>query len=168
MRRTLIESLTFSAVCCGLALANALLNPSALSLFTNYAPTASSAEIEHEFKSIDSAELASYLDILFDEQPYVMLLDARSKADYEIAHIPGAHLADHYQQQQYLQPLTAALQQAPIVVVYCKGGDCEDSIFLARDLVYRYGLATESLRIYEGGMNDWLEQQQPTTTGDKR
>ena len=54
------------------------------------------------------------------------------------------------------------------MVVYCKGGDCEDSIFLARDLVYKYGVALESLYIYEGGMNDWLEQQQPTTTGDKR
>ena len=135
MRDTLKQALCFVAISCGVSLLNVLLNPSALAINTNYAPVASDVVLEHEFNNIDHQELSSYIDILMDEQPYVIVLDARSKEDYELAHIPGAHLADHYHQQQYVEPLAEAIRMVPIVVVYCKGGDCEDSIFLARDLV---------------------------------
>jgi rhodanese-related sulfurtransferase len=54
------------------------------------------------------------------------------------------------------------------VVVYCKGGDCEDSIFLARDLAYKYDVAIDSLYIYEGGMNDWQQRNLATTSGEQR
>ena len=56
----------------------------------------------------------------------------------------------------------------PIVVVYCKGGDCEDSIFLARDLVYKHAVPLESLYIYEGGMNDWNTNGSPVQSGGVR
>lgn len=172
MNRTLVEAAFFASACCALALVNVLINPTALDLGTNYAPRINtdreSILAEHEFHKIDGDELSSYIEILFDEHPYVMVLDARSSADYEIAHIPGAHLADHYHQQQYLEPLIATLQDSPIVVVYCKGGDCEDSIFLARDLVYKYDVAKDSLYIYEGGMNDWQQRNLATTSGEQR
>ena len=168
IRTTALQTLAFAVLCCALALGNVWLNPSALALGTNYAPASDTATLEHEFQSIDGDELQSYVEFLFDEEPYVVVLDARSSADYEIAHIPGAYLTDHYHQQQYLDPIRDLLMSAPIIVVYCKGGDCEDSIFLARDLAYKYDLSIESLYIYEGGMNDWQQREFATTTGGQR
>ena len=168
IRTTVSQTLTFAALCCALALGNVWLNPSALALGTNYAPSSETATLEHEFQSIDGDELQSYIGFLFDEEPYVVVLDARSSADYEIAHISGAYLADHYHQQKYIEPIQDLLMSAPIIVVYCKGGDCEDSIFLARDLAYKYDLSIESLYIYEGGMNDWQHYRHPITTGSQR
>jgi rhodanese-related sulfurtransferase len=97
-----------------------------------------------------------------------VVIDARNEAAYELGHIPGAYLVDHYRQQQYLDQLAPLISQTPIVVVYCKGGDCEDSIFLARDLAYKYDVAVESLFIYEGGTNDWQANGLELKTGIER
>ncbi|MBC8370339.1 MAG: hypothetical protein H8E25_10080 [Planctomycetes bacterium] len=162
MNRILIESLLFAGLCCLATLGNVLFNPSALSLSVNYAPAAVD---EHEFNTIDAAEIVSYLGFLREENAYAVVIDARSIAEHEISHIPGSYAVDHYNQQQLVEPLLDVILAAPIVVVYCKGGDCQDSIFLARDLVYKYNVAFESIYIYEGGMNDWLQNSHPIATG---
>ena len=48
------------------------------------------------------------------------------------------------------------LRAADIVVIYCAGGDCEDSIQLATDLVFTHGLTQELIAIYEGGFAEWV------------
>jgi 3-mercaptopyruvate sulfurtransferase SseA len=60
------------------------------------------------------------------------------------------------------------MQEAGYVIIYCAGGDCEDSIFLATDLVYRYGIEKEVLYIYEGGMEEWEGLGHPIATGEAR
>ncbi|MDP6963285.1 MAG: rhodanese-like domain-containing protein [Planctomycetota bacterium] len=168
MKKTLLQSLLFAGLCCLFSFANLFINPSALSLSTNYSPSSSSVALEHEFGEIEYTELQSYLELLNDDPPYVVVIDARNEAAYELGHIPGAYLVDHYRQQQYLDQLAPLISQTPIVVVYCKGGDCEDSIFLARDLAYKYDVAVESLFIYEGGTNDWQANGLELKTGIER
>ena len=64
----------------------------------------------------------------------------------------------------YWDNAQGALYAAAIVVVYCGGGDCEDSIFMCRELV-ETGLASDNIFLYEGGWHEWSESDQPTQTG---
>jgi hypothetical protein len=49
-------------------------------------------------------------------------------------------------------------------VVYCGGGQCEDSIFMCRELDSA-GIPYAKLFLYEGGYHEWVDQQQPTHQG---
>jgi rhodanese-related sulfurtransferase len=157
-----------------LGLANSWLNPGALQLGRDYFPAGVAAEdgtgepLEHGYQTVDYETLASYQELLFEEPPYVVVLDARSAAHYEEGHIPGAYLLDHYHQDDHMDALLPLLQDAPMIVVYCTGGDCEDSIFLCNDLVRTYGIYQEALYIFEGGITAWEEQGAPLQEGARR
>lgn len=110
---------------------------------------------QHGYQSLNLADAQAY-------QPYaesregIVFLDARSKKLYDAGHIPGARLCHHYRQDEYLPELLDELRAADLVVIYCAGGDCEDSIQLATDLVFQYGLSQELVSIYEGGYEEWV------------
>ena len=55
------------------------------------------------------------------------------------------------------------------MIIYCAGGDCEDSIQLATDLVFTHGLSKEMIAIYEGGYEEWVNAELGTamTEGQK-
>ncbi|MAW61755.1 MAG: hypothetical protein CMJ94_13115 [Planctomycetes bacterium] len=116
----------------------------------------SSSKPQHGFQAFQLEDAQAY-------QPYaaardgVVFLDARSRKLYEAGHIPGARLCHHYRQDEYLPGLLDELRAADVVVIYCAGGDCEDSIQLATDLVFQYALPQELLAIYEGGYEEWVE-----------
>lgn len=166
------QTLAFAVASVVLGLGNVWLNPEALHLGRDYFPGGSQAsstqKLEHEFQTIGAEELHSYLDLLYDEPPYVMVLDARSEGHYRRGHIPGSYLLDQYHQEATLSEIMPILEQAPQVVVYCTGGDCEDSIFLCRSLVYDHGILQESLYIFEGGSSEWKELGYPMKEGDER
>ena len=155
----------FSLVALTLSLLNVGLNPEALSLKKNYAP---SKLIEHEFSKSTAEEIKDYLELLYENEAYVVLLDSRKKSSYKDGHIPGAYLANHYQQEKYIPNLKDTLQKTPIIIIYCNGGNCEDSIFLARDLVYEHDIPLESISIYEGGIAEWKRLKLPIKKGEER
>ena len=132
-------------------IANAI-HPSGVELSRNYFQQAAP---EHGFTVIDTEELAEWLEFLSQDEGGNLLLDARGPDSFALGHIPGAILVDHYHQQDYIPAILPALQRAAMVIVYCNGGDCEDSLFLAHDLVYEYGLMPEVLHVYEGGLDAW-------------
>ena len=159
----------FSLVALTLSFLNVGLNPEALSLKKNYAPrTITGTLIQHEFSKVTAEEINDYLELLYEEEAYVVILDSRRKSSYEDGHIPGAYLANHYQQEKYLPNLKEALQRAPIIIIYCNGGSCEDSIFLARDLVYKHDIPSEAIHIYEGGIAEWKKLNLPIKKGAGR
>ena len=54
------------------------------------------------------------------------------------------------------------------IVIYCQGGNCEDSIFLAEDLVYRHGVDPSIVHIYEPGWEEWQKRGGAERAGDAR
>jgi rhodanese-related sulfurtransferase len=100
------------------------------------------------------------------EQGLVVFVDARGDQHYQAGHIPGAWQFDHYRMEHYLADVLPACLNADIVVVYCGGGDCEDSEFAAI-LLRDAGVPAENIHVYTGGMTEWRTKQQPVETGER-
>jgi rhodanese-related sulfurtransferase len=124
----------------------------------------SSAPLEHPFQVVDLAEAGRLLAERDSGFPYVFV-DARNDEQYESGHIPGAVQCDFYRIADYSEHVLAALLGAEKVVVYCSGGDCEDSLLVCRHLRDSGAVAAENLYVYEGGWAEWQAQGLPTVTG---
>jgi rhodanese-related sulfurtransferase len=83
-----------------------------------------------------------------------LLIDARTKTEYEEGHIPGAILIDYYEMGRYLKEVLPTLDPSLRTIVYCYGPDCEDAELLAREL---YMLGFTDLSVYKGGYEDWVD-----------
>lgn len=100
-------------------------------------------------------------------QELVVFVDARDDTHYQEGHIPGAHQFDHYHAAQYFAAILPVCQAAEQVVVYCTGGNCEDSEFAAiflRDA----GIPGEKLLVYGGGMTEWTANGLPIEVGARK
>lgn len=94
----------------------------------------------------------------------VLLVDVRNDALYQAGHIPGAHQLDYYRPEAYLPDVLAACANAQKIVVYCTGGDCEDSE-LAAHLLMQAGVPRESIFVYLGGITEWSANGLPLQLG---
>lgn len=94
------------------------------------------------------------------QQHLVVFVDARDDEHYEKGHIPGAVQFDHYHLENYLGAALSACLPAEQVVVYCNGGDCEDSEYAA--IVLRdAGVPNQKLFVYAGGITEWTANHYP-------
>ncbi len=99
-----------------------------------------------------------------------LFLDARRTTVYADGHISGARsfpvwesdIADRVK-AFYEEGGEARDQNAPIVL-YCSGGDCEDSHMLAEKL---YMVGFNALFVYKDGFPDWQKRGLPITKGPK-
>jgi rhodanese-related sulfurtransferase len=101
------------------------------------------------------------------EQELIVFVDARDDRHYQEGHIPGAYQFDHYRAENYLATVLPVCQAAERIVVYCTGGDCEDSEFTAiflRDV----GIPKEKLFVYGGGMTEWATNGLPVEVGGRK
>jgi rhodanese-related sulfurtransferase len=106
---------------------------------------------------------ATYLDPLCAAGAYVFL-DARNENEHALGHIPGAYVFDHYRMERYLAQIMALAPGTMRMVVYCTGGDCEDSEYAAHTLADL--LPDPSvLRVYVGGITEWEQRGMPVETG---
>lgn len=80
------------------------------------------------------------------------IIDARTRSEYEIGHIPGAILLDYYDMGHYLDRVLPMLDPEKETVLYCYGPDCDDAELLAREL---YALGFTNLLVYRGGFEEW-------------
>jgi rhodanese-related sulfurtransferase len=101
------------------------------------------------------------------EQETIIFVDARDDRHYQEGHIPGAYQFDHYRPADYLAPVLAASQNAEKIVVYCNGGNCEDSKFAAISL-HEAGVPGEKLFVYIGGMTEWSTNGLPVESGARK
>jgi 3-mercaptopyruvate sulfurtransferase SseA len=104
-------------------------------------------------------------------QELIVFVDARDDQRYQEGHVPGAYQFDHFQfikhPEQCLATVLPACQSAQQVVVYCNGGDCEDSEFAAKDL--RDALVPkERLFVYDGGIMEWTAKNLPIEIGSRK
>ena len=101
------------------------------------------------------------------EQELIVFIDARDDRHYLEGHIPGAYQFDHYRAANYLATVLPVCETSEKIVVYCTGGDCEDSEYAAitlRDV----GIPKEKLFVYGGGMTEWITNGLPVEVGGRK
>ena len=94
----------------------------------------------------------------FIENQEGIVLDARNPEDYEEGHIPGSYLLFFYTMNEYYPKLEELLQASPAFLTYCSDVHCEDSEFLANELL---NLGYMPIYVYKGGIEDWKSRQMP-------
>ena len=106
---------------------------------------------------------ALFEDPLYDAGA-LLFIDARHDEDYAAGHVPRALQFDHYHAERYLDAVMAAAPGTSRIVIYCNGGQCEDSEFAATTLK---DFLPESSRIsvYVGGIEEWRARGMPVETG---
>ena len=73
---------------------------------------------------------------------------------------------DPYYPEKYFPTALSPCQAAEQIVVYCNGGDCDDSESAAitlRDV----GIAVNKLFVYGGGIPDWVTNGMPVESGGR-
>lgn len=96
----------------------------------------------------------------------ILLIDARDDHAYQAGHIAGAVQFDHYRPDQYRPRLEEMLAYAPHqIIVYCNGGDCEDSLEVCVLLETDFYQQRGSLLLFKGGWEAWTKAKLPVKTG---
>jgi rhodanese-related sulfurtransferase len=96
----------------------------------------------------------------------IVFVDARDDKHYQEGHIPGAYQLDHYRAPDYLPAVIPACLSADQIVVYCGGGQCEDSEFAAV-LLRDSGVPGQKLFVYPGGFTEWKAAAWPIELGER-
>jgi rhodanese-related sulfurtransferase/uncharacterized membrane protein YphA (DoxX/SURF4 family) len=100
-------------------------------------------------------------------QDRVIFLDARLDDEYREGHIPGAYLFNHYHADTYLPTVLPLCQAADQIVVYCRGGTCDESLLAAKLLRSLPINGSEKLFVYVGGITEWTQGGNPVETGER-
>lgn len=107
-------------------------------------------------------------DVMALHSAGALFIDARRTSVYEQGHITGSRPVsvwesdvDQKVNQLYEERNDPRAQLAPIVV-YCSGGDCEDSHMLAQKL---WGLQFNNVYVYKDGFPDWQKRGGATRIG---
>ena len=157
-----LQMLAVASVTAVLAwLANAL-HPAGLDLSQDYFQ-----KPKHEFLVVSAEEFAEYAEYALAPEGDIVFVDARRRSQYERGHVPGAYCVPR-NDPAALEQLIEALPAAQMIIIYCQGGNCEDSIFTAEDLVYRNDVPPDLVNIYEGGWEEWVKRGGAQRAGAER
>lgn len=114
-----------------------------------------------------------YIEIAYDDVAAlhgkgVLFLDARRTSVYEQGHIAGARPFSVWEADigekvnKLFDERGDATSQALPIVIYCSGGDCEDSHMLAEKL---WGIQFNNVYVYKDGFPDWQKKGGAVRTG---
>lgn len=117
-------------------------------------PAPARKHIEHDFQTVTVDEAHEILDDPKTGQGLNVFVDARDDENFAEGHIPGAIQCFPYEIQLCIDRVSAAAMGAEKVIVYCGGGDCEDSIFMSREL-QDMGVPYDAIYLFEGGWKEW-------------
>ena len=95
----------------------------------------------------------------------VPFLDARRTSVYRDGHIAGARSVSVWEadvDEKVKAIFAEGLDQSAPVVVYCSGGECEDSHMLAEKL---YKVGFDNVLVYKDGFPDWQKRGLAVTKG---
>jgi rhodanese-related sulfurtransferase len=98
----------------------------------------------------------------------VLFLDARRTSVYEQGHITGARTYSVWESdiddkvRKLFDERSDPTAQALPIVIYCSGGDCEDSHMLAQKL---WGIQFNNVYVYKDGFPDWQARGGAVHTG---
>jgi len=104
-----------------------------------------------------------WVEIAGDDAAYLhgkgaLFLDARRTKDYEEGHVRGARSLPVWESdvdQKVLALLDEGRDPKQPIVLYCSGGDCEDSHLLGQKL---FGAGFGNLLVYRDGFPDWARR----------
>jgi rhodanese-related sulfurtransferase len=128
-------------------------------------------KLEHfKLKPIRHEELKSLFENPFYQSGLYMIIDAREDSWYAAGHIPGAYHLDYFLDEQTLDQLYATQVQpfvaiAEKVIVYCNGGDCDDSVNTAERLCFKYMVDPGKVFVYPEGFETWQKAGLPVERG---
>ena len=94
------------------------------------------------------------------------LIDARNEAQYREGHLPGSFHLDHYRADRYLPDLLPLLFPAEEIILYCGGGECQDSELAAIDLI-NSGIPREKIFVYVDGYREWVSRGELVEKGER-
>jgi rhodanese-related sulfurtransferase len=128
---------------------------------------------EDPLKKFTPHEKQPYIEIAYDDVKTLhdhgaLFLDARRTSVYEQGHIPGSRPYSVWESDiddkvsKLFNERQDPAQQALPIVVYCSGGDCEDSHMLAQKL---YGALFNNVYVYKDGFPDWQKRGGAVHTG---
>ncbi|MHC5111993.1 MAG: rhodanese-like domain-containing protein [Planctomycetota bacterium] len=94
----------------------------------------------------------------------VLIVDVRAERPYSEGHLEGAIRCYHFEGEDCVDSLLEDALQAEQIVVYCNGGECDDSkvmykLFLAR------GVREDAMRLFAGGWAAWVNAEMPGVKG---
>jgi rhodanese-related sulfurtransferase len=119
---------------------------------------------DHPYQGIKFAEVVDALNDPATEMGLNVFVDARNPQLYAEGHIPGALRCDPYESGASIDAVLEVALAADKVIVYCGGGECEDSIFMCRDLVDA-GVEFDVIYLFAGGWTEWTDNGQPVEEG---
>ena len=119
---------------------------------------------KHSYKEVDFDAAQTILEDPNTAGGLNVFIDARGDDDYEEGHIPGALQCIPYEIDVYIDAITDNVLGAEKVIVYCGGGECEDSIYMCRELV-EMGVPQEAIHLFPGGWSEWVERGGEIETG---
>ncbi len=92
-----------------------------------------------------------------------VVIDARAEEQYQSSHIPGAISFDYYHPDRNLKDVLETARAIRRVVIYCTGGNCEDSVLAAQYLTQEIDEPLDffSVYIFEGGFTQWCKAGYP-------
>jgi rhodanese-related sulfurtransferase len=96
----------------------------------------------------------------------IIFIDARNDEHYQGGHIPGAYQFDNYHPENYMGTVFPVCQSAQKIIVYCTGGNCEDSQFAALTLRDAQ-IPSEKLFVYTGGITEWTNRGYDVESGER-
>jgi len=131
---------------------------------TNGPDESASKKLEHAFQEIHFDEVVDAFNDPRAATGHFVFVDARRDDLYEAGHIPGAIQCDHYRLENYIQNVIDRVDGAEKVIVYCGGGNCEDSIFVCTDL-QDFDVPFGMIYLYPGGWKEWSAKGMPSETG---
>lgn len=106
----------------------------------------------------------------FEDPAYIagnmMFVDSRKEESFVQGHIPGAYLFDRFREDDYVGEVREAADMAMQIVVYCGGGECEDSE-LTTIRLQELGFDPGILHVYVGGMEEWQSEGMPIERGER-
>jgi len=118
----------------------------------------------HNFNTISLEEVIRVFESPDTANGLNVFIDARTENAFKEGHIPGAIQCFPFAIEECIDEVLQYATAAFKIVVYCTGGDCEDSIFMCRELL-EAGLASDNIYLFEGGWHEWSESDQPIQTG---
>lgn len=190
MKRVLLEALLVAAVGAVIAFAANALSPRGLKLAQDYfhgetlpVPRAKTNPADAVLAGTNSDPVVTRLrekglqvvngqqaaELFHDplyQQGAIIFIDARNDEHYQGGHIPGAYQFDNYHPENYMGTVFPVCQSAQKIVVYCAGGNCEDSQFAALTLRDAQ-IPSEKLFVYTGGITEWTNRGNAVEIGER-
>lgn len=117
--------------------------------------------LDHPYKEVDADQVLAILKDPNTAKGLNVIIDARNDDHYGEGHLPGAIQSFPFEFDRFRADVMNRVNGAEKIIVYCGGGDCEDSIFMCRELVAA-GVPEESLYLFPGGYTEWTARKFPT------